>query len=96
MIEIDVPTLRLVSCLLLDRLEAQGGTSISLDKDFYWQIAEVDRYKIEDEPNEFEVGQLSEDWENIRRIAEGTADPLAFDLCWLASILSAIGEKVVR
>jgi hypothetical protein len=42
-----------------------------------------------------EMGQLSDDWNELTKIASGKSPPLAYALVWLSSLLRFIGTKFV-
>jgi hypothetical protein len=41
------------------------------------------------------AGQLSDDWNEVARIASGQRAPIAYALVWLSSLLRFIGSKLV-
>lgn len=94
--KIDTKTLRLACNRLFDHLEELGIVSIDIGEDYYWNISEECLYTMASQPKDFTVGQLTDDWLEIRAIADGERDAVSFGFVWLAAILRAIGEKVVR
>ncbi len=93
---IKISGLRDASRLIFDYLETMNIADIELDEDFYWCIPRSYAYDLTAEPDHFELGQLSDDWEEIRRMLAAESEPLGYHLVWLSAILKAIGEKVVR
>ena len=81
--------------LLLSHLEQKGQTEFHIDEDFYWDVSPESRYDQYAEPTEHSVGQLSEDWGNVRGIVNGSGEPLGYGLVWAANVLRRIGEKSV-
>lgn len=90
--KVNVAELRIVANKLLDHLEATGHAEVGVDVDFYWEISSKQRYEPYVEPGPLSMGQLSDDWTELKRIAEGQALPVSYALVWLASILRRIGE----
>jgi hypothetical protein len=54
-------------------------------------------YAVYTPPPEFDLtmGQLSEDWNEVAKIASGQRPPAAYALVWLSSLLRFIGTKFV-
>ena len=69
--------------------------SVELAEDYYWWISKEQIYNPNTEPTEFTIGQLSDDWNELRKMLDGKSDPLGYHLVWLSAILRAIGEKIV-
>ena len=92
---VNISDLRTVSEKLFSHFEQNGHSSVEIPNDYYWIIPEVRRYDPVNEPADFSLGQLTEDWSRLQKIAEGENDPIGYGLVWLASILQAIGENNV-
>lgn len=92
---IDVSQLRAVTEKLLAHVESKR-TSVEIDVDYYWDIPKDARYDPAVEPKELTLGQLSDDWDELGRIAGGQAEPLGYALVWLAAVMRAVGETVVE
>lgn len=95
-IEIPVDTLRRAVGILLDHLAAVEGPIVAIDKDMFWTIAAEQRNNVYAEPTQFSVGQLSESLQNIDRIVEDPSIATSYALVWVADVLRAAGEAVVR
>jgi hypothetical protein len=93
---ITLAELRAVSDKLFTHLENRGYTSVDLTVDYYWDFAKQQRYDPYQEPTEFSLGQLSDDWTELQKIQSGEASTIAYALVWLASVLRAVGEEVVE
>jgi hypothetical protein len=93
--DVKVSQLRAATERLLAHLESKRD-SVQLDVDYYWSIPAQQRYDPYAEPREFTMGQLSDDWMEVEKIAKGEAEPIGYALTWLATILSAVGEKVIE
>ena len=94
--KITLDELRAVSNLLFDYLEKCGHHSIDLDKDYYWVISEKDRYDPYENPKDVSLGQLYDDWHDLRNVMSGKFPPIAHHLVRLSSILSYVGERIVK
>jgi hypothetical protein len=95
--KIQLSELRQATNVLFDHLERTGRTEIEVTEDFYWSIPEKRLYSVYSPPPESELtmGQLSDDWNELTKIASGKSPPLAYALVWLASLLRFIGTKLV-
>ena len=94
---IQLSDLRRAADALFDHLEQTGRTEIDLTEDFYWNIPEKHLYSVYSPPPESEmtVGQLSDDWNEVAKIASAQRAPIAYALAWLSSLLRFIGTKLV-
>lgn len=95
-LHVPIEVLRQASKALLDHLEAIEGASVALDIDHFWRIAPEQLFNVYNEPNDFTIGQLAECLESLAQIADDPARATSFALVWLADLLHAIGQTVVR
>jgi len=93
---VSVAELRQVCSQLLDHLASVDGPDVHLDKDFFWAIPKEELYNVYATPERLTVGQLSESWANLTAILADESPTNAFALVWLADVLRAIGQAVVR
>jgi hypothetical protein len=93
--EISIADLRSACNLLLSHVEQNGCGTIRLINDFYWNVSQEQRYQPYVEPNALDLGQLSDDWAELKAILEGQKEPVGYALVWLSSVLRAIGEQSV-
>lgn len=91
---VDVEELRKIVAILLDEVE-RGGSTVEINDDYYWDVPKDDRYKVYASPTELTLGQLTDDWNELRRIGRGEVDALPYALVWASSILRRIGEEVM-
>ena len=89
---IHISEIRNVTLRLLDALENNGQETFSIDKDYYWHISKTEKYNMDKEPADFTVGQLTDDINELRKIAKGEREESVYALVWLAQVLSYIGE----
>jgi hypothetical protein len=90
--KVTVSELRQVTNVLLRHLEETGHGEVELDADFYWNIPKERLYDPYVQPAKLTLGQLSDEWNELTRIAQGNVDPLNYDLVRLAAVLRWIGE----
>lgn len=89
---VDIETLEKAMSIIFDHLKAQGISSLNLDGDFYWNIAKEQRYGPSEEPTDIDLGQLSDDWNEIQKIASGEKESIGYALVWIAALYQHIGE----
>jgi hypothetical protein len=96
-LKIPLGHLRQAANVLFDHLEQTGRTEIDVTEDFYWSIPEKHLYSVYTAPPETELtmGQLSDDWAELTKIASGQRPPAAYALVWLSSLLRFIGARLV-
>ena len=87
--------LRRAANLLLDHLEASGQTEFKIDEDFYWNIPQEQLYNPYDKPTDLDMGQLSDDLGEIRKIVNDESPCVGYALVWLAPVCRRVGEKAV-
>lgn len=93
--EVTIAELRIVANRLFDNLDKAGRQAITIPHDYYWSVPQDERYDPYKQPSELTLGQLSDDIRELRRIATGEAQPLAYAFVWFSSIARALGEEVV-
>jgi hypothetical protein len=91
--EIDVLQLKIV----IDRLfahviETRGVGRVDLGSDYYWNVPSTKKYEMSQEPDDLDVGRLSDDWQMISRLLEPSIEPVAFQLTEVAPLLRRLGE----
>jgi hypothetical protein len=90
--KITTDELRRASNALFDYLDRTEQREFEIDEDFYWVVAEEERYAPYVEPKTWLMGQLSDDVGEIKRIANGSGVPVGRALVWLAAVLRRVGE----
>lgn len=94
-VEIKLSELRLVINRILDHIEHDlGRASVSLDQDDYWDVADEERYDFTKSPQNFEHGQLHDDWEFLSSILNDKDQAVALMLIHAAPLLRCVGEEV--
>ena len=93
--KITVRELREISDALLNHIESLGVREVEVDDDYYWAIPREQLYDASVEAVQPSLGQLTDDWNELQMIRRGERPPVALALGWLASIMRAVGERVV-
>jgi hypothetical protein len=93
--QINIADLRAATEKLLDHVEEQFGDSIEIEDDYYWEVPGDSRLDPYNEPSQLDIGQLSDDWNEVLGIAAGEKEPLSYALVWLSALLRTLGDKLV-
>ena len=80
---------------LFAHLEETGRKDFEVPEDYYWSIEKDEIYDPLKDPKNLTMGQLSDDWDELKAILEGDNPPIGYALVWLSAILRVIGEKAV-
>jgi hypothetical protein len=93
--KIKLSTLRKLCTMHLKFFEDFGYGSVEITRDDYWTIGLQDLYNLDEDPSEFGVGSLVEEWEDMERIMTGEFVPSCVSLRWLAGLFMAVAEQLV-
>jgi hypothetical protein len=93
--EIKTAELRTIFDKLLSHLEETGNSSVEVSVDYYWNVSHEQRYDPYIVPNSMDLGQLSDDWAELEKIAQGEASVVNYALVWLGAVLRRLGEQCV-
>jgi len=93
--EISLSELKAIFLKEINHLEILGYEQVEIPVEYYWDIPQDVRYNPYQEPKQFTLGQVSDDWEGLKQIIEGEREPVVYDLVWLSIILRAIGEHAL-
>ncbi len=87
--------LREATLTLLAHLEDSGCSEFEFDEDFYWCVPEGALYNpyVVPAPESLTLGQLSDDCDEVRALAQGKKSPLPYYLVWLAAVLKRVGQQ---
>lgn len=80
---------------LFAHLKEIGVNEIELPEDFYWYISENQVYNPYNKPTELTLGQLTDNWNELIKTLEEENNLIAYNFVWAATILRALGEKIV-
>jgi hypothetical protein len=94
-VEIKLSELRTVVNRILDHIEHDlGRASVKLDQDSYWDVASKERYDFTKSPENFEHGQLQDDWEFLSAILKDKDQAVALMFIHVAPVLRYLGEEI--
>lgn len=94
-LEINIAELRLAINRILEHIEHDlGHATVSLQEDDYWDVANQERYDFTKSPENFEHGQLHDDWEFLSSILNDKNQAVALMLIHVAPLLRCVGEQV--
>ena len=92
MITINIDELQETISLLLMKLKERKGVSIELQNDYYWDIDSKELYNPTEQPKDFSLGQLSFDWEHIKK-AKQDDYLIPYDFEKVSCILKALSNE---
>jgi hypothetical protein len=79
---------------IIERLKDVFGDEIIIEnEDYYWVIPEDEIFNPYEKPKLDSLGQITDDWEDLRRLIDKKDIPLSNDLILLGSILQAIRKN---
>ena len=90
---LDVDTLEKATQKLFSHLREKGISEVELKSDFYWEVSKDQRYDPYNDPTEKSLGQLSDDWEEVQKVASGQRETIGYVFVWLAALYRYIGEE---
>lgn len=91
--KLKVSELRAVAQRLFTYLEDTGRIEVEIREDYYWFISQEEVYDPSQEPKELTIGQLSDDWQELKHILSDKSPPIGYALVWFSAILRNVGEK---
>ncbi len=95
-LQININELEKALSQILEKLRRQEGEVVDVGSiDYYWSINGEEKYDPYQDPERFTLGQLTDDLEEIRKIASGEAEPVALDLVKVSAVLAAVGHRTV-
>ncbi len=92
--KINLKDIEAITEKLFISLKERGIETIEVSEDFYWYIPKDIVYNPYEEPNRVEMGQLSDDWNELCKVAETNDIPIPYNFVWLATVFRAIGENI--
>ena len=90
---VKLETLEKVVHVIFEHMRDLEVEEVELDNDYYWNIPFEKKYDRYDSPTDLDLGQLSEDWQDIINVVENRKSCSGWDLRAVSSILRYIGEK---
>ena len=86
--------LRIIVERLFRHLDERNIEELEFPYDYYWDIPKEDLYDSYKEPSHFTIGQLSDSWEDLKKLQDPSRDPLVHDFVDLAAVLKAVGQTL--
>lgn len=93
---VPVDVLRRAAEVLLAHVEQAEGCEVALEKDYYWAIVPEQVHDVYSKPRDFTIGQLTECLANIESMVDDPDSSVSYALVWLADVLRAVGQSLVR
>lgn len=95
MTEIAIEDIKRIIDRLLDHIkEARGIEAVEIKSPFYWDIPADQRYNMNTDVSELNVGSLDDDWEFVSKLLDPAEVPLSNQLTEVAPLLRYIGETL--
>jgi hypothetical protein len=93
--KISLEDIRTVVNRLFDHIiVTRGENEITIDRVFYWETGLDELFDMEKEPNSFDVGSLSDDWEFLSSLLKPDAIPIARQLDHLSVLFRFIARRL--
>lgn len=92
---IKISTLSEICVRHFESLQDLGYDSLEISRDYYWTIDLEDLYNLYEDPEDFGVGSLVEEWQAMEQILTGEYEPCAVSLQWLAGLFMAVAERLL-
>jgi transcriptional antiterminator len=95
--QIDIDQLEQALKTLIDELRKRKGNIINIEQpiDYYWSVTEEDLYNPYENPKELTLGQLSDDLQEMHKIAQKQTEPVSYNFVKMSSLMAMIGYKTV-
>ena len=71
-LNVPTQTLRVAFDLLMRHVEEVNGSSVLIDKDYYWAIPVNSLYDVYNEPDAFTIGQLTECLAHLEKLRKSS------------------------
>ena len=79
--------------ILSDKLgKLDDNEVVEIREDLYWNILDEELYNPYSEPAKLTMGNLTEDWEFLKKVRDEEREMIDYDLYKLASILKFLGK----
>jgi hypothetical protein len=82
--------------ILCQHLEQSGHKEVDLPGLYYWAIPKEHEYNSYEEPSDFTIGSLEDDWTEINKMIENPDRAIGYGFVWLGALFRAVGQKVVQ
>ncbi|MEE1931287.1 hypothetical protein V1J52_24465 [Streptomyces sp. TRM 70351] len=95
-LQIPLDQLRHAFELALRHIEASVGSTVALERDYFWSVPGDELYDVPNEPRTITIGQLSESWQHLEDLLADPDRAVSYHLVWLADVLRAIGRDTAQ
>ena len=68
--KIDIKILKKIIDSVFKHLDDLDLKKIEIKEDFYWEIDQKEKYNPYENPEKFDLGQLEDDWNELKKIAK--------------------------
>jgi hypothetical protein len=93
-LRVDINEIERALLNVLQELRNQKGDVIEMEPvDYYWAIDRDELYNPYNDPTHLTLGQLTDDLQEIKKLANCESEPVSQDFVKVSSILAAIGHK---
>lgn len=80
-----------VLTLLSKKINENFGDEIILSsQDYYWQLDLDEKYNVLQDPKDLTIGQISDDWSELKRLLINDDDAISYDLVRLGELLKVL------
>ena len=90
---IEISTLHEICQRLFQYMEEQGIEFVDVPADYYWNIPLDQVYNPYQKPNNLDLGQLTDDWNELQKLLRNEREPIGYFWVWFAAISRAVGEN---
>lgn len=91
-VEISIDTLRDSLLAILDHLRDTYGDTIEIESDYFWSIPDDEEFDAYNTPENLTIGQVSEVWEQLAKLAVSRDETVTYQLRWFAQLFKAIAH----
>lgn len=95
-VKVSIDLLERVFPILIRHLRELEGGEVHLDYDPYWSLPLDQVCDVYQTPTDLDVGQITECIEWLTALSEDPERALAYHLVWLADVLRAMGQAIVK
>ena len=90
---IKIDEIEVIFLKAIRRMKEVYGNEIELSKDYYWNIPFDKLFDTYEKPNDLTIGQLSEDYDLLKKHLEISNLPNSRHLVKIAHLLRFLGEE---
>jgi len=95
-LEINIDEIEKAMLQLFNELRTKKGNIIEIEAiDYYWAINAHELYNPYNDPTELTLGQINDDLNELKKLANNESKPVSLDFVKISSILTMIGNKTV-